>query len=90
MIQNDWIIHKHTLAKETATCPSATSEEWAFSRNDAVKSRTGILPVPACKAVGNGKEWFAESNRPVIAWENFWTGWKRCPTGVATYTERCS
>ncbi len=31
-----------------------------------------------------------ESNRPVIAWENFWTGWKRCPTGAAAFSSRFS
>ena len=53
----------------------------ALSRNDAVEGRTGILPVPPCKAIGNEKGWFAESNRLGFALENFRTGWKRCPTG---------
>ncbi len=62
----------------------------ALSRNHAVGSRTGILPVPPCKAAGDGQGWFAEPNRLVFALENFRTGWKRCPTGAADRITRFS
>ena len=42
-----------SVGRRLDICSSRREE--ALIRNDAVEGRTGILPVPPCKAVGTGK-----------------------------------